>query len=62
MKHRKPTTTSMTTDHARHPVRVLLRRARRHAWDDAINEAFERGLLHEEALIELTERNPWKDA
>lgn len=44
-----------------HPVRVLLRRARRAAWDDCATEAFERGLIHDVALAELLERNPYKE-
>lgn len=48
--------------HEKHPVRVLIRRARRHAWDDAVNEAFGRGLMREQDRADLLASNPWRDA
>lgn len=47
--------------HERHPVRVLLRRARRHAWDDAVTDAAARGLLDTDGLAQMLASNPWRE-
>jgi hypothetical protein len=57
---RKPHVSPLLHEH--HPVRVLLRRARRNAWEDCAREAFDRGLIRESALARLLDLNPWKES